>query len=143
MTLRLKYSKTDPFGKGHIVTLYKTSRPICPVTSMQVYLNSRSWSLQEPLFVTRDLVPLTRKYFLSLLHEALDKIGVSPSLYSGHSFWMGATTTAAASGLQDWLIKALGHWTSDCYRIYIQTLLPTLQFAVQSPVACPAFQTVG
>ena len=36
MTLRLKYSKTDPFGKGHIVTLYKTGRPTCPVTSMQV-----------------------------------------------------------------------------------------------------------
>ena len=48
MTLRLKYSKTNPFGKGHIVTLYRTNRSTCPVTSMQVYLNSRGWSLQEP-----------------------------------------------------------------------------------------------
>ena len=71
------------------------------------------------------------------------KIGVSPSLYSRHSFQMGATTTAAALGLQDWLIKALGSWISDCYKIYIQTPLPTLQFAVQSFAACPAFQTVG
>ena len=134
MTLRLKYSKTDPFGKGHIVTLYRTNRPTCPVTSMQVYLNSRGQSLEEPLFLTRDSVPLTRKYFLSLLHEALEKIGVSPSFYSGHSFRMGAATTAAASGLQDWLIKALGRWTSDCYRILYSNSTPNL--AVCCSISC-------
>ena len=69
--------------------------------------------MQEPSFVTRDSVPLTRRYFLSVLHQALEKIGAAPSFYPGHSFWMAAATTAAASGLQDWLMKALGCWTSD------------------------------
>ena len=40
MTVCLKYSKTDPFGRGHIVTLYKTNTTTCPVTAMQQYLSS-------------------------------------------------------------------------------------------------------
>ena len=143
MTVRLKYSKADPFGRGHIVTLYKTNTTTCPVKAMQQYLNSRRLSLDQPLFLTRGDLPLTRPYFLSLLRESLAKLGVSPLSYAGHSFRIGAATTAAASGLQDWLIRALGRWTSDCYKIYIRTPLPTLQTAAQSIATCQAFATVG
>ena len=110
---------------------------------MQQYLNSRRLSLEQPLFLTRGDLPLTRQYFLSLLRESLAKLGVSPLSYAGHSFRTGAATTAAASGLQDWLIRALGRWTSDCYKIYIHTPLPTLQAAAQSIATCQAFATVG
>ena len=143
ITVRLKYSKTDPFGRGHIVTLYKTNTPTCPVTAMQHYLNSRCLSLQQLLFLKRGGLPLTRPYFLYLLRESLAKLGVSPSSYAGHSFRIGAATTAAASGMRDWLIRALGRWTSGCYKIYIRTPLPTLQTAAQSLATCQAFTTVG
>ena len=40
--------------------------------------------------------------------------------YSSHSFRIGAASAAAAAGIPDWQIQALGRWSSDCYRGYIR-----------------------
>ena len=45
---------------------------------------------------------------------------VDPMQYAGHTYRIGATTTAASVGLPPWLIKTLGRWTSDCYERYIR-----------------------
>ena len=45
---------------------------------------------------------------------------------AGHSFRIGAATTAAAAGLPSWLIQTLGRWSSDCYRRYIHMASNTL-----------------
>ena len=37
----------------------------------------------------------------------------------GRDFRVGATSSAAAAGLPDWLIKV--GWSSDCYQLYIRT----------------------
>ena len=37
----------------------------------------------------------------------------------GHSFRLGAASTAATASLPDWLIKVLRRWSSDCYQLYI------------------------
>ena len=64
--------------------------------------------------------PLTRQQLSSSVQSILHGAGYSGS-YSGHSFHIGATTTAAADGVPDHLIKTLGHWSSDEYQIYIRT----------------------
>ena len=46
---------------------------------------------------------------MGLLHESL----------KGRSFHIGPASAAAAAGLSDWLIKVLGHWSSDCYQFYM------------------------
>ena len=64
--------------------------------------------------------PLTRQQLSSPVQSILHAAGYSGS-YSGHSFQIGAATTAAARGVPDHLIKTLGRWSSDAYHIYICT----------------------
>ena len=59
----------------------------------------------------------------------LTKVGLKAELYAGHSFRIGAATTAAVAGLPDWLIQAMGHWSSDCYKQYIRITNASLKQA--------------
>lgn len=47
--------------------------------------------------------------------------GLNPMQYAGHSYRIGAATTAASVGLLPWLIKTLRRWSSDCYERYIRS----------------------
>ena len=53
MTIRFKHSKTDPFRKGHTVTLHATKTLTCPVQAMRHYLKLRSYHAQTPYFCWR------------------------------------------------------------------------------------------
>ena len=129
MTVRFKYSKTDPFGKGHVVTLHATKTLTCPVKAMRCYLQTRIYESHRPLFLCSDGTVLTCSRFISCLRSLLEKVGLKAELYAGHSFRIGAATTAASSGLPDWLIQAMGHWSSVCYKCYIRITNHSLQGA--------------
>ena len=53
---------------------------------------------------------LSRPRLVMLLRKALSDVGVDPSGYNGHCFWIGAATTAARMGVNDSLIQTLGKW---------------------------------
>ena len=55
---------------------------------------------------------LIRQTFVTSVCRALSAIGLEISLYSGHSFRIGAATTASAQGIGDALIKTMGRWES-------------------------------
>ena len=120
MTIRFKYSKPDPFGKGHTVTLHATNTLTCPVQAMRHYLKLRSYHAQSPLFLLADGTVLTCFKFVTSLQCLLAKVGLQAELYAGHSFRIGAATTAATAGLADWFIQAMGSWSSYCYKRYIR-----------------------
>ena len=73
--------------------------------------------------------PLNPDKFVMMLRTVLSKVGLNEDLYAGHSFRIGAATTAAVAGLPDYLIKALGRWSSDCYVRYVRTPRCSLEAA--------------
>ena len=127
--LRIKQSKTDPFRIGVDVFLGSTGQSICPVLAMLSYLSVRP-STPGPLFITHTGSPLTRSLLVQHLHSALTDSGFDHSLYNGHSFRIGAATTAAQRGLEDSLIQTLGRWKSAAYKSYIK--IPRTQLAAVS-----------
>ena len=75
-----------------------------------------------PLFPFQSRRLLTRSAVVNLLRDATRQAGLTYNSLKGHSFRIGAASTAAAAGLPDWLIKVLGRWSSDCYQLYIPPL---------------------
>ena len=104
-------SKTDPFRKGVNVYLGTTGVALCPVAAILSYMVSRG-SRPGPFFAFSDHRPLTRDRLVKEVRQAMRVSGIDDKLYSGHSFRIGAATTAASCGLQDSLIKMLGRWES-------------------------------
>ena len=64
---------------------------------------------------------LTTPCFVAAVRDALGAAGLDPKAFAGHSFRMGAATTANACGLNDSTIQMLGRWSSLAYLVYIQT----------------------
>ena len=122
MLVRLKVSKTDPFRQGQTIVIGKTNSPLCPISAMVAYLNSRPSSLDSgPLFVYVSGAFLTREKLTRETRLLISKGGLDSSEFAGHSFRIGAATTAASANLPPWLIKVLGRWSSDCFERYIKT----------------------
>ena len=55
------------------------------------------------------------------LRTALAQVGIDASQYSGHSFHIGAATSAAQAGYSDSFIQSLGRWKSAAFITYIRT----------------------
>ena len=75
--------------------------------------------------------PLSRRRLVFKVCEALAAQGFDLSHFSGHSFRIGAATTAVEVGISDALIKHLGRWKSEAYSAYIR---PPCYSLVQSRI---------
>ena len=106
--------KIDQARQGGKLFIGRTNNELCPVAGMLAYLAVRGFDC-GPLFWSEDGQPLTRAKLVSLLKATLTAAGIDPTHYSGHSFRIGATTTAAANGISDSMVQTLGRWTSDSY----------------------------
>lgn len=120
MKVGIKQSKTDPFRKGTEIIIGRTGGALCPVAATLSYMVLRGPG-SGPFFMFRDGRPLTRQRFVTALRDILQQVGIDSSKYSGHSFRIGAATTAAARGIQDSLIKTMGRWESAAYQLYVRT----------------------
>ncbi|KAL5477312.1 hypothetical protein EMCRGX_G024096 [Ephydatia muelleri] len=118
--LTLKASKTDPFRKGVVISLGRTGKALCPVVALLTYLAVRKGHDTGPLFQLKDGRPLTKPAFVDRIKETLTKAGIDRSSYAGHSFRIGAATSAAAAGVEDSMIQTLGRWKSSAYLVYVR-----------------------
>ena len=123
--IKLRSSKTDPFRKGVNISIFENDN-FNPVKNMFKYVSTRfsmGATQNSPLFVENEFEnsALTRDTFISLLRQMLSRIGCHDDKYCGHSFRIGAATSAAAAGVEDHIIQTLGRWSSDCFTRYIRT----------------------
>ena len=118
--LTIKASKTDQFRQGATVALGSTGTDLCPVDALLDYLGRRG-NLAGPLFCLQNGQPLQRRSFSAQVQQALSVSGVDGSLFNGHSFRLGAATSASMAGVSESTIKLLGRWQSSAYQQYIRT----------------------
>ena len=118
--VKLKVSKSDQLRKGVDVFIGKTGGIICPVAAVLAYMAARG-STNGPFFKFRDGKPLTKARFTGLIREALKAVGLPQEQFAGHSFRIGAATTAAKAGIEDSTIRMMGRWNSAAFLAYIRT----------------------
>lgn len=127
--LVLKNSKSDVFRKGVHVPIHANKTLECPVRLLNEYIQLRlnaGAQLSDPLFINDKGLSLHRNFFITNIKSILKQIGLDSEAYSGHSFRIGAATTAAKVQVPDHLVKTLGRWSSDCYLRYIRTDVNTI-----------------
>ena len=118
-TCYLKQSKTDSFWKGVGIFVGCTGTDICPVAVLLNYL-AVGGPAPGPQYIFSDGRMLTRQRFIDRVCNGLAEIRVDQTAYCGHSFRIGAATTAAVKGIEDCIIKMLGRWASLAYLQYVK-----------------------
>lgn len=137
VAIKIKCSKTDPFGKrmtlylGQTLYLGRTSSEICPVSARMEYM-AICPQTDGPLFITKQPRSINQSLLCQQSKGDLVKAGIDATHYKGHSFRIGAATTAATCGLSESLIKSLGRWSSSAYMLYIK--IPRSELANISPI---------
>ena len=100
--------------KGVRLAIGKTNNDSCPVTALLSYL-ARRGNTPGPLFQWDNHTPLSKSKFVEHVHQALLWANIPAHLYTGHSFRIGAATTAALAGIQDSTIQTMGRWKSSTH----------------------------
>ena len=93
---------------------------MCPVTAMSGYLAICLKRL-GPLFIFHDGSTLSQERLVSSLRQVLSDVGASTAQYSGHSFRIGAATTATELGDPDSLNKKMSRLKLSVFMHYIRT----------------------
>ncbi len=120
ISVTLKQSKTDQFRRGTLVIIGRTDDDLCPVAALLQYIAIRG-THSGPLFIYADGKFLTKQSFVPRIREALSALGLNNTHYAGHSFRIGAASTAAKANIEDSMIKTLGRWESSAFLTYLRT----------------------
>ena len=110
----LKRSKCDQFGRGVHVFVGRTNTPLCLVAATLNYMVIRG-DKKGLFFLDSEQHVVTKAWFIGQLRAVFKIIGLPEQSYAGHSFQIGAATTAALAGVEDSTIQALGRWHSAAF----------------------------
>ncbi len=127
--IHLTTSKCDQAGKGVDTMVGLTDHTVCPVTAILDYIEVRS-SRPGPFFQTTNGKAVTKPRFVQHIRETLQSMGFPQEDFAGHSFRIGAATTAALCGVEDSTIQTLGRWKSSAFSRYVR--IPKTKLAALS-----------
>ena len=118
LKLSLPASKMDPFKQGVTLLVARANDSACTVRPLQHLFRRAPAPLQAPLFNIRD--SFTRQEVTQVLRDSLLALGCTGN-HSGHSFRIGAATSARDARISEDIIMLLGRCRSDLYKHYIET----------------------
>ena len=134
--LHIKRSKTDQYAEGRTVQVYATGAVTCPVHAMRRLItlcsNQRRVRPQSAVFVLRSGLLLSRHVVERRLKSLVTSIGLDPSQYNTHSLRRGGATSYSLANVPDRMIQVIGGWTSDSYKLYIDTSMGQVREAAIS-----------
>jgi len=137
--LNVKHTKTLQFFNRlvQVPLPHIPNSPLCPISALHKLLSLLSGAPPSLSLFSYPLPGggfshLTYPSFSKLLGIVLGQSGISPSLYSGHSFRRGGASFAFACGIPSDLIKIQGDWSSDAYLRYLTSPLSSREKLVHS-----------
>ncbi|CAG2205368.1 unnamed protein product [Mytilus edulis] len=91
------------------------SSPVDLMKDIYKYRKNKGDRPDSHLFVSDEYnnAPLSRDTFISLLRDLLLRLGYNDSKFCGHSFRIGAATSAEAAGVEDHITQTLGRLSFD------------------------------
>lgn len=88
-----------------------------PVKALKRMLRRRKATADEPLFLWNGK-PLTANTVNKLVKFVAEAAGVPAANFSTHSLRIGGATAALVAGMSPEVIRVMGRWDSDVYRVY-------------------------
>lgn len=65
-------------------------------------------------------LPLPGDFLRGIIHDLMTAVGEEPSEFGTHSLRIGGATALFAGGATPTVIRTMGRWSSDCYRLYVR-----------------------
>ena len=131
VTVSFRHSKNNQCGPPQVIRFVKAGNVIlCPVVALQEFLEVRP-PVSGPLFCHFDGTPLTRYQFNAVLRKVLSFTDTPEGRVKGHSFRIGAASTAASMGISVEQISSMGRWRSPAVTTYMRPV-PTCSFLTTS-----------
>ena len=119
--VHLKRSKCDQFGRGVDVIVGQTDTPICPVAAV---VTSRALLHHSAGVSSHKIMAIVQQ-----VGAVRSSLGLQQDEYAGHSFRIGAATSAVLAGVEDSTIQTLGRWQRAAFLQFIRMpreQLPTI-----------------
>ena len=105
---------------------------------LQVDSVPKAYDANTPLFRDpRTGVPLTYEVMLDIIKKLMIAVGEDPDEFGTHSLRIGGATALYAQGATPMVIRTMGRWSSDCYRLYVRACYEaSLAWTMKAGSAC-------
>ena len=114
-------------GSESIILKQNVNSNICPVLTLQNYLQHRPPSSGDPsqnfLFQYPDGEVISRSFVTNILKKTINTLGLNSKDFNCHSFRIGHTTDLFNANFPDYYIRRSGRWKSDAWKVYVKSAL--------------------
>ena len=119
LAIQVRRTKTDQFGEGRQILIYKSNSKHSAYNWLTCYLKLRN-SNSEFLFISKNGAKISPRDLRERLKKSLEEINAGDRLFSTHSLRKGGAQTAAYNGACFSAIQYQGGWKISCFLKYTE-----------------------